>query len=375
MSERDLVTHLVRFAGALREQGIAVDLRGEIHGGTSLTLVDLLDREDVRCALRVAFGIRRPRWELFDTLFDRWWSVGSGNLLDPAPAQCRKATPNGRRIGSRRVVTKRIEAAEDGEIGDLPGYSPDAAFRRKPFEELSSREVDLMEQVLERLALKLATRRSRRFTPTPTTSRGMLDLRRSFRRALWTDGEILMPARRSRPVEKTRLALLCDTSGSMEPYTRFLLAFVLSIRQVARRAEVFVFNTSLTRVTPWIDRGKIGASLDRVAVEVADWSGGTRIGECLSHFVSAYQASAVDHKTIVVILSDGLDRGDPDILADAMRAIHARARKVIWLNPLMGYPRYEPTARGMAAALPFVDHLAAAHTLESLERLIPLLVA
>ena len=373
MSERDLVAHLVRFAGALREQGITVDLRGAIQGGTSLTLVDLFDREDVRCALRVAFGIRRPRWELFDTLCDRWWSVGSGSLLGQTPSACTKVTPNGRRIGSWTVVTKLVEAAEDGGIGDLPGYSPDAAFRRKPFEDLSSREVDLMEQVLQRLALKLATRRSRRFTPT--AGRGMLDLRRSFRRALWTEGEILMPARRSRPVEKTRLALLCDTSGSMEPYTRFLLSFVLSIRQVARRSEVFVFNTSLTRVTPWIDRGKIGASLDRVAAEVTDWSGGTRIGESLSHFVSAYQSSAVDHKTIVVILSDGLDRGDPDLLAEAMRAIHARARKVIWLNPLMGYPRYEPTARGMAAALPFVDHLAAAHTLESLEQLIPLLAA
>ena len=159
----------------------------------------------------------------------------------------------------------------------------------------------------------------------------------------------------------------------MDPYSRFLLSLVLSLGRVARRAEVFVFNTSLTRLTPWMSSGKIDHTLDRLAAGVPDWSGGTKIGECLQDFLSDYATSTVDSRTVVVILSDGLDRGNPERLERAMGAIKRRARKVIWLNPLKGDDRYQPLARGMAAALPYLDHFESAHNLASLERMIPLL--
>ena len=159
----------------------------------------------------------------------------------------------------------------------------------------------------------------------------------------------------------------------MDPYARFLLSLVLSLGRVVRRAEVFVFNTSLTRLTPWMSPGKINLTLDRLAAGVPDWSGGTKIGECLQDFASDYATSAVDSRTAVVIVSDGLDRGNPEKLEHAMAAIKTRAGKVIWLNPLKGDDRYQPLARGMAAALPYLDHFESAHNLASLERLIPLL--
>ena len=170
-----------------------------------------------------------------------------------------------------------------------------------------------------------------------------------------------------------RLVFLCDTSGSMDPHTRFLLAFALALQRVAPRTEVFAFNTALVRLTPWVTPARIALTLERLAAAVPDWSGGTRIGECLADF--ADRAGAVDSRTMVVILSDGLDRGDTARLRAAMRRIQARARKVIWLNPLLGDPRYRPEAQGMQAALPFVDHFAAAHDVASLERLLPELVA
>jgi uncharacterized protein with von Willebrand factor type A (vWA) domain len=156
----------------------------------------------------------------------------------------------------------------------------------------------------------------------------------------------------------------------MDPHGRYLLAFLLALKKAARRTELFAFNTSLVRLTPWVSAAKIGATLERLAAGVPDWSGGTRIGASLSDFAARYLTEMVDAKTVVVIVS-----GDTDMLARAMRAIRLRARRVIWLNPLLGDPRYEPTAQGMAAALPFVDVLAPAHNLASLQRLIPMVAA
>jgi uncharacterized protein with von Willebrand factor type A (vWA) domain len=153
---------------------------------------------------------------------------------------------------------------------------------------------------------------------------------------------------------------------------------MLALRRVTRSqrsTEIFAFNTTLVRLTPWIRPGRVDLTLDRLATQVSDWSGGTKIGECLGDFVTYYLDELVNGQTIVIILSDGLDRGDVAPLAGAMRAIQDRARRVLWLNPLAGDARYEPTARAMAAALPFVDRLLPAHNLESLERLLPLLAA
>ena len=159
----------------------------------------------------------------------------------------------------------------------------------------------------------------------------------------------------------------------MSPHTRFLLVFALALKRVAPRTEIFAINTALTRLTPWVTPAKVVPTLERLAAGIPDWGGGTRIGECLADF--AERPGAVDSRTVVVILSDGLDRGDTARLRAAMRKIKARARKVIWLNPLLRDPRYRPEAQGMEAALPFVDHFAPAHDAASLERLLPELVA
>jgi uncharacterized protein with von Willebrand factor type A (vWA) domain len=157
----------------------------------------------------------------------------------------------------------------------------------------------------------------------------------------------------------------------MESHARFLLTFALAVRRVLARAEVFAFNTELAHLTPLLLPGKLTLTLERLPAAVPDWAGGTRIGDCLATFVDRHLVRFVDRETTVVILSDGLDRGDPAQLAGAVEQIHRRARVLIWLNPLLADPRYQPLAAGMLAAPPFTDHLAAAHDLESLERLIP----
>ena len=182
---------------------------------------------------------------------------------------------------------------------------------------------------------------------------------------------MLSLARRARAREEPRLVFLLDTSGSMEACSRFLLSFALSLGRAVPSAEVFAFNTELSRLTPSLVPGKLRLTLDRLAAAVPDWSGGTRIGESLQAFALDHLPYRADSRTVVVILSDGLDRGDPGRLAEAVREIRLRVRKLIWLNPLLGDSRYEPAAQGMQAALPFIDHFAPAHNLESLERLLP----
>ena len=368
-----LVAHLARFAGALRAAGVRVSLSDEIDAAQALSIVDVTDIDEVRRALLVALKIQPRDRAAFEQVFTSVWLARTA-----APRHGQQTVRQRSTALPRGLLWQAAEVAADETSGNrteggTPGYSPRAQLRHRPFEALSPAEIVAMERLLERLTLRLATEESRRYVPT--RSRGLIDLRRTLRRTLAMGGEPLALARRNRAAELPRLVLLCDTSGSMESHTRFLLCFAIALRRVVRRLEVFAFNTALTRLTPWLAPGKINLTLKRLAAGVPDWSGGTRIGACLGDFVARYQTACVNSRTTVVILSDGLDRGDVAEMVRAMRAIHARARRVIWLNPLLGDPRYEPSARGMQAALPYIDRLASAHNLESLERLVTYLAA
>jgi len=365
MEHADLVLHVARFAGALRARGVDVGIGDALDATAALTLIDLRDRHELRQAMRTTLKIRPRDAETFDLLFDQYWL---GRTADPRQnPRVREQSIVGR---GRRALSDRVQPADPARspapAGDTPSYSPESLLRRKPFDECSPAELAAMERLLARLTPRLATRASRRLVPA--RKGGVVDLRRSFRRATGTAGEFIALARRRRRIEEPRLVVLCDTSGSMDAHARFLLAFALSLRRAVRRTEIFVFNTSLTRVTTWVSPGKMRHTLDCLASGVPDWSGGTRIGESLAEFVTRHGRELVTRRTVVLILSDGLDRGDVTRVGEAMRTIRSRARRVIWLNPLAGDPRYEPTARAMQAALPFIDAVAPAHNLESLER-------
>jgi uncharacterized protein len=370
-ADADLIVHLARFAGVLREHGIQVGVGDEIDATKAVTLIDLFDRAEVQRALQIAFKIRPLDRAAFDALFRQFWALApvDGPLVEVPDRTAGSTLPHGRATRDTGPLADHERPQQPATKGGTPGYTRDVVLRRKPFEECSARDLADMERLLARLVPRWAARRSRRLTPV--RGPGPPDFRRSFRRAIGTGGEMLSLARRARAIEEPRVVVLCDTSGSMDLHVKFLLAFVLALKRVARTTEVFAFNTSLTRLTPWLMPGKISHTIDRLAIDVPGWSGGTRIGESLAEFVAKYQQQFVTGRSVVVIFSDGLDRGDTTMVAGAMRTLAAKARKIVWLNPLSGDPRYEPTARAMQAALPFIDRLAPAHNLESLERLVP----
>ncbi|HTT12267.1 MAG TPA: VWA domain-containing protein [Burkholderiaceae bacterium] len=365
-----LVAHLATFAAALRRRGIRVGLSDEIDAVEALEHLDLLDRLEVRRGLRIALKVPHEAWAEFDRLFDEHWG-GAAPIDVPVPPPgdpARSLRPMQWRWDGTRV---RLEVPEPEPTPDAsPAYSADALLRRKAFDSIAPHEIAALERSLQRLAQRLAARRSRRLVPT--RGRGAVDLRRSFRHALATRGDFLRLARRTRARDEPRLVLLYDTSGSMDPHTRLHLSFAFALRRVIRNVEIFAFNTSLTRVTRAIDPVRVPRSVERLGAEVPDWSGGTRIGACLAAFVAAHP-DILGRETTVVIVSDGLDLGDTTQLVAAMRALRARAATIVWLNPLLADRRYEPSAAGMQAALPFVDHFGPAHNLESIERLLRLI--
>jgi uncharacterized protein len=250
-------------------------------------------------------------------------------------------------------------------VGVLAGGAE--VLRAKAFDELSEAERLAADHVIRVLAVHLPTRRSRRYRPSPYGRR--FDQRRTLRASLRTQGEPFRRAWRDRRHRARPLVLILDVSGSMSAYSRALMQFGFAAMRAGRRVEVFCFGTRLTRITRALARTEPDEALRQVAAAVVDWNGGTRIGASLKELLDRWSQHAAMRGAVVVLCSDGLERGEPALLAAQVARLSRLAHRLIWVNPLKGSPRYEPLARGMAAALPYVDVFLAGHNLESLESL------
>jgi uncharacterized protein with von Willebrand factor type A (vWA) domain len=261
------------------------------------------------------------------------------------------------------------EPAEGEEGEELVGVLASGAevLRAKSFDALTEAERQQAHATIRSLALRLPTRHSRRQRPSPYGRR--FDLRRTVRASLRTQGEPFRRAWRQRRVRPRPLVLILDVSGSMSAYSRALLQFGYAALRAGRRVEVFCFGTRLTRLTRVLARAEPDQALRDAAAAVVDWDGGTRIGASLKELLDRWSQHVAMRGAVVVLCSDGLERGDPELLAAQVARLSRLAHRLVWVNPLKGSPRYEPLARGMAAALPHVDAFLAGHNLASLEAL------
>jgi uncharacterized protein len=370
---RDLATAVARFATLLRRSGLPVTLVEVTDAVRALDHLDLGDRHELYLGLRAIFVTRPEEVPPFDRCFDAFWRIApdgddtSGFIPAPAiedPTGASVVKSDQKREALALDSWGEEEAEEGGDPLSVPLASEAEALVHQDFSTFGADQLDDLLKLTVKIARRLAHRLSRR--RRPRKRRGRVDVRRTLRANL-TKGDLIDLRFRERKRKKVRLVLLCDVSGSMDLYSRFLLQFLFALQNVFGRVETFIFSTRLTRITEFL-RGRSYRQVLRRLTDVRDWSGGTKIGESLAQFNREWP-HLVDRRTIVIVLSDGWDTGEPDVLAIELMRIKRRAARVIWLNPLLGNPSYEPLTRGMAAALPLIDDFAAGHNLAALRDL------
>jgi len=365
----DLTTHVVGFCRALRSRGLTAGPREAADGLRALAAVNVGSRRECYLALRTVLTSRHEDLPVFDQVFDAYWNpppaTNEGQESVPPP-ELAGLSGDGQ-LKTPSLLEWLDEALQPQGEEALPAYSAVEILTQKDFSTFSAEELDEVSRLVVAIAKRVATRLSRR---ARATSHGhQVDLRRTIRHSLRRGGEIVDLFYRRRKIRKTRVVLLADVSGSMDLYSRFLIQFIFALQHTLGQVETMVFSTSLTRVTDALSEADLRQALDHVAKEVPDWSGGTKIGHSLLTFLRRHGGTLLTPRTVVLIISDGWDTGDIDALTDAMKEISSRAGRVIWLNPLLGSPGYEPICQGMRAALPYVDVFASAHNLESLRHL------
>jgi uncharacterized protein len=363
-----VTARLAMLAGSLRAGGVRVGVGELLAAHRALAAVDATSRRESYFALRAALCTRHEDIEVFDAAFEVTFGPDAAELAVQALAEVGQLALPRAPAAPPPAAAKPLPGGEEGEVEGVPAaWSDVELLKEKDFALYTDAERARARRLIARLGARGPTRLSRR--TRPTRRRGdHPDPRATLRASLRYGGEPVerrwrRPTRRPRP-----LVLVVDVSGSMEPYARMLLSYVHACVVARRRVEAFAFGTRLTRVTRELARRDPDAAFERAARAVADWDGGTRIGAALAELNRAH-GRRIGRGAVVVILSDGWDRGDPAELAAETARLSRCAHRLVWLNPLKAQPGYEPLTRGMAAALPHVNAFLAGSSIRSLEEL------
>ena len=374
---------LAGFVRTLRDNGFQVGLAESSDALRILSAGAFARPPLAKAALRSLFCGRRSDWDAFDALFDAFWTgrrvktrVAVGGAAQTSQRTMRTlATQSRGDPAGLPIDVERNDTGDDTDAepaGRREGASRHESLSRTDFRRLADPEAMAQAHALAaRLAQRMRVRLTRRDRVARRGRR--IDLRRTIRASLGTGGTPLVLVRRRPRHKPLRVVVLLDASGSMSLYTAVFLRFVHGVLDCFAEAEAFLFHTRLVHVSDALREKDTARALDRLGLMAEGVGGGTRIGESLATFNRWHAARVIHSRTCVMILSDGYDTGPPERLAAAMAALRRRCRRIVWLNPLIGWDGYEPSARGMAAALPYVDLFAPAHTLESLAALEPYL--
>ena len=367
----ELFGSLIRFGQHLRTHGFKLGPGRILSFCRAAARLDPTDPTDLYWAGRLTMVDDHRRLADYDRAFSEWFSrseqeqtaqqgeyVFGGWADDGAP------------MGTRTVATTQevsvVDPSDDGTSSSGPTASEDEILRDKRFDHWTEEDLRRMHRLVAHIAVTLPRRVVRRTRPGPS---GRIDLRRTVRRSLRCDGEPFHRAFRRRRVKPRRLVLILDISGSMAGFSRPLLHFAYATHRAAHEVEVFCFGTRLTRITPQLRWRDPNRSIEEAASRVVDWESGTRIGESLTHYVRRYGPDSRNRGSVVLICSDGLERGDPAVLGSAMARLSRQAHRVVWVNPLMGDPRFRPLTRGLIASLPHIDSMVAGHNLAALDQM------
>ncbi len=368
-SDGNLLRNAVLFGRLLRSLGMNVTPTQVVDVVESLNHIHIGNRSDFKDGLRALLVHRHEQIPLFDQAFDLFWVARSENELDSLDVGSlrpqRKQQPQIEKVKDIDEDQKGDAEESDDPIREtIQTYSDIDLLRQKDFARLDEDELAKMRKLMSAISWQLKPRRTRR---TEQDQRGtILDLRRTIRHNIRHGGEIVNLLKRKRKVKRRPLVLICDISGSMERYSRVLLQFIYMVSSHIDRVESFVFGTRLTRITRQLRHRDINHALSEASRTVNDWAGGTRIGESIRTFNYRWARRVLNQGAVVLIISDGWDRGDVEVLRTEMDRLHRSCYRLIWLNPLLGDEDYQPLVRGIQAALPHVDDFLPVHNLASL---------
>ena len=378
--EIDLPALAARFGRRLSEAGVPVTPERSVRFAEALTLVRPVSRRRLYWTARTALVSDQSQVGAFDTVFESVFGSRRPEPSEPPDEQRRTAAPPDERPAADRAgdgdgaaapepgePAVAVAARGDGEAHDMPvpmAASDEERLRAKRFDALEPGELAAMYRLMTELRIATPRRRTRRAQHDRLGDR--IDLRRTLRTSLRSGGDPVRLARRRRRVVPRRIVLLCDISGSMEPYARAYLRFLTCAAGSGPHAEAFVFATRLTRVTRALATRGPERAIQRAAAAAPDWSSGTRIGEALRAFNDRHGRRGMARGAVIVILSDGWERGDPQLVAREMQRLARLAYRIVWVNPRAGARDFAPRAGGMAAALPYVDALVSGDSLDAL---------
>ncbi len=359
---------VVEFCRFLRTHGFTADMRQTLTALEAANIIDASSSQSLSFALQAALCSTSEEWERFPRMFLEFWGE-----LQPKP----RSTAGEYKGSSKQDSTERQDGfsvflgqaesnstAPEGRGTAVFGASAQQRLRKVDFSEVACDDLATLEQISMRLLRRMSQRLSRRLA---TSNRvGHVDVRRTIRRSISRGGDPVTLAYKARKRSRNNFVILVDISGSMNFYSLFLVRFAYALQACFPRVETFLFSTSIVSISDLLRTRSLPEALRRLSHRSAGWSGGTKIGESLRQFNRTYGKRALTRETVLMILSDGWETGDPELLADEMRAARRRVFKILWLNPLLGLKDYQPLTRGMAAALPYVDVFAPGHNLNSL---------
>ncbi len=361
--------NLVQLCKFLRHNGFVLGTKEESDAMEALTSLPIGNENAFKIALKSTFAKSKWQFEQFDGLYEEFWDQLK-KAVDAKTKDEHNNKDENTALNTQKPSFENLkswlfnEQTEDQE--SVASYSSLEVLTRKDFSNMSSDEMSLIMSLLRKIARNLAHQKSR--LKKKVRKKKQLDLKRTFSANMRLGGEILKLQFSEPKDKKLKLVLLCDVSKSMDLYSRFFVNLIYAFQNAYDRVETFVFSTAIHRVTELLQNYEFDQAFEIIADRVPQWSGGTTIGRSIQSFVDSYSYKLLTKKTIVFILSDGWDTGDPAMLEQAMKNIHRRCKKVIWLNPLAGNPNFSPEVIGLKTALPYIDVLESAHNLESLKR-------
>ncbi len=372
--DRYLLDQIIRFSRQLHDAGINVNLTNLIDLFSCIKHIDISNPDDFYAANRATLISSQYDLALFDQLYKTFWYGEQINeKIKKEPTDKDFDELNSLEKDQQREI-KQEEQVSNSDRPEIPqayrqvSYSPKEYLMKKDLGLMSPEELEQTRRLIAELITIIANVQNRRRRKSHKGHE--LYFREMLRRnaSHGSDGmEILFRKKRTK---KTRLMLLCDVSGSMEQYSRFLIHIIYAMHQELSQLDVAVFSTHMTMITDCLNTDNIEDSLDKVTKTTIDWAGGTDIGQCLHEFNHHLSREISSSRTIIVILSDGWDRGNATIMAEEMKQLHNHAYRILWLNPLLGHNEYQPLCQGMQTALPYIDHFMPAHNLDSFARLI-----